>query len=128
MDLIDKDNDALPVDAAAIRLLHDRADLLDTARHSREVDEFRLRPSGDDAGKRRLANAGRPPEDHGGNVVALDKTPQHFPLAKKVFLSDKVLERLRTHALGKRLVCGTLKETALPIHRIFTSRAQILSR
>ena len=116
MDLINKNDDTLPIDAAAIRLLHDRADILNPARHRREVDEFRLRPRGNDAGKRRLANAGWSPEDHRGNVVALDETPQHFPLAEKMLLSDKILEGLRTHALSEGLICSAFKKTPLPIH------------
>ena len=64
MDLIDKDDDALSVHTTAIRLLHHRADLLDPARYSRERDELRLRTRGDDLRQRRLADAGRSPENH----------------------------------------------------------------
>ena len=49
-------------------------------------------------------------------MVALDEAAQYFPLAEEVFLPDEFFECLRAQTLGKRLVCGALKETALPIH------------
>ena len=121
MDFIDKDNDAFAVHAAAIRLLHDRTDVLDPARHRREIDEFCLRLRCDDLGKRRLSDTGRSPEDHGGDMVAFDETAQHLSLAEKMFLPDKFRERPWTNTLRERLICSTFKESALFVHQHRTS-------
>ena len=92
MDLIDEYDDTLAVHAAAICLLHDRTDVLDPTRHRREIDEFRLCPCGDDLRKRRLADTGRSPENHGGDMVTLDEAAQYLSLSEEVLLPDKFLE------------------------------------
>ena len=92
VDLIDKDDDALPVHTTAIRLLHHRPYILDAASHRREVDKLCLRTRCDDLGECRLTDTGRSPEDHGGAMVAFDEAAQHLPLAEEVFLPDELLK------------------------------------
>ena len=92
MNFIDKDNDPLAVYAAAFRLLHDRSDVLDPARHRREIDKSRLCPCGDDLCKRCLADSRRSPENHRGDMVTLDQAAQHLALTEEMLLPDKFFE------------------------------------
>ena len=85
------------------RLLHDGTDFLDAAGHGGKVDEVRLRVSGDDTGQRGFSDARRPPENHGGDLIGLYEFAQHLPLAEKVFLSEKFIQRAWAQTGGQRL-------------------------
>ena len=60
--------------AAHLRRRHHFLDLLDAGEHRAERDELRLRHVGDDSRERRLAGAGRAPEDDRLQQVALDRS------------------------------------------------------
>ena len=49
-----------------------------------------------------LPDARRPPQDHRGQLVALDLLAQRLARAEDVLLPDEVLQALRAHALGQR--------------------------
>ena len=68
-------------------------------------DEFRLRAIGDDAGERRLARAGRAPEDQRLQRVVLDRQAQRRVRPHQRLLSDDVVQRPWAHALGQRRRC-----------------------
>ena len=61
-----------------------------------------LRDARDQLGERRLADAGRPPQDDRRQFVALDLPPQRLARPEHVLLPDVVLQALRPHALGER--------------------------
>ena len=52
--------------------------------------------------QRRLPGSGRSPENQRAGIVALNLRPQRLSRPNKVFLSDKLIERLWTHAIRKR--------------------------
>ena len=54
------------------------------------------------ARQRRLAGAGRAPEDHRVQRAAVERLPQRPARAEQVRLSDELVERARTHPLGQR--------------------------
>ena len=83
VDLVDKE-DRSPARPLELHpgLLDDAPDLLDTGENRRKGDEVGLRLAGDDAGKRGLPGAGRPPEDHGKEAVLLDGLAQQPPFSR----------------------------------------------
>ena len=58
---------------------------------------------GDDPREGGLADAGRSPEDHRGDLVVFDETAQYFARAEEVFLAGIFIQRLRAHARGEGL-------------------------
>ena len=88
-----------------LRLGHNLLDLLDAAGNRAEIDEPGMGPVGNDPRQRGLAHPRRPPEDHGRYLVILYEPPQHFPLPQKMLLSRKLLQILRPHPAGQRMVC-----------------------
>ena len=104
MDLIDEKNRALAVRRVLLRLLHDRADLLDAARHGGKVDKASLRLPRDDACERRLADARRPPEDHREDLVLGDELPEHLSLAHEVLLPHIIRETFGAHPRRQRQI------------------------
>src|SRR5262249_14128239 len=63
---------------------------------------------GDDPRQRRLAASRRPVEDHRADAVLLDRKSQRRAVAKHMTLTDELLERRRTGALGERRRPGHL--------------------
>jgi hypothetical protein len=58
---------------------------------------------GDDSRKGRLANTGRPPQNHGWNRIIFNRNSERFTLPHKMLLSDEISKRLWAELLGKRL-------------------------
>ena len=82
VDLVDEDDRAASGRAAdALGLAHHVADFLDAGHHGAEGHEARLGRVGDDARQRRLAGAGRAPEDDRLQQVALDGLAERFAWA-----------------------------------------------
>ena len=104
MNLVDEEDRALAVRRVLLRLLHDRANLLDAARHGGKVDETSLRLPRNDACERRLADARRSPEDHREDLVLGDELPEHLSLAHEVLLPHIVRKPLGTHACRQRQI------------------------
>ena len=95
MDLVHKNNSPAAGQPNLLCLLHHLADFLNAAGNGAEIDEFRLRLSGDDAGKGGFSHAGRPPENHGADAVLIDQAAQHLSLSDQMFLSHKFLQAFR---------------------------------
>ncbi len=103
MDLVHEDDRAAAGAAPPIlRRRHDLLDLLDAGQHRAERDEMRLGQLRDDAGERGLAGARRSPEDDRLQQVAFDGLAQRFAGAEDFVLTDDLVERSRTYALGER--------------------------
>ena len=104
MNLVDEEDRALAVRRVLLRLLHDRANLLDAARHGGKVDETSLRLPRNDACERRLADARRSPEDHREDLVLGDELREHLSLAHEVLLPHIVRQPFRSHACRQRQI------------------------
>ena len=85
---------------------HHVLDFADAAEHRAEGHEFGVRAAGDQARQRGLAAAGRSPEDHRAEVIALDGYAQRLAGAEQCLLAGELLEGARAHALGERRVGG----------------------
>ena len=96
-----------------------RPDLLHAREHGRELDELRPGVMGEHLGKRRLASAGRTPENHGVKAVVLDRLPQRSSLADNRLLSDKFLECAGAHPVSERAesLFDAREEISAPRHR-----------
>ena len=81
---------------------HHLLDLLDAARHRRELDEAGLGGLGNDLGQRGLAHARRTPEDHRAGVVALDLHAQRLAGTDQVLLPEQLVQAARPHPLRQR--------------------------
>ena len=92
MDLVHEDDGPLSIALILLRLLHDGADLPDAAGDGGEIDEGSFGAACNDPGQGGLSHTGRPPEDHGGDVVLFNETPQDLPLSQKVLLSHEFLQ------------------------------------
>ena len=62
----------------------------------------------DDGGQRRFAASRRAVEDGGGHAVGLDGAPQEPTRPDDMPLTDKFIQRSRTHAVGQRAERGFL--------------------
>ena len=116
MDLVDEDDRPHAHQAVVLRLLHHGADLLDAARDGGKVDKFRARPVRDDLRERGLADAGRAPEDHRGDLVALDQAAKYFARANQVRLAGELFERARAEPRRERLGDFRIKQGHLFHH------------
>ena len=103
VDLVDEQDRAHPPAAALdVRLGDDLPDLLYAGQHRREGDEPRAGDARHQRGERRLARAGRPPQDHRVQVAALERGAQHAARPEQVLLADDLIERARPHPVGER--------------------------
>ncbi len=84
------------------RGLHRGTDILDPGHHGRELDELRVGAPGDEPRQRRLAGAGRSPEDQGVQLPGLDGAAQRLARTEHVLLADDFLQRSRPHPIGER--------------------------
>ena len=85
------------------RIFHRLFDVCDAALHGVQLDKIPARRLGDDVGERRLAAAGRPPEDTASQPVQADGAPQEAALRDDVLLPDKFIQALRPHFFRERL-------------------------
>ena len=84
------------------RRVDDFAQLLYAGGYGVELCKGRARAGGDDGSKRRLPRAGRAEEDGGLQPVRQDGAAQQLALANDMPLPDKLVQRARPHAVGKR--------------------------
>ena len=89
---VHEDDGSGAVSSVVLRLLHDGADVFDGARDRGERDERGLRVRGDDVRQRCFAHARRPPENHGGQMVAFDEAAQYLPRPHKMPLPGVLVE------------------------------------
>ena len=103
MDFVDEDDrSAAGGPSQALGVGHDLADFLDAGQHGAERHEASLRRVRDDAGERRLAGAGRAPENDRLQEIALDGFAQRLAGREQLLLADELVERARAHPLGQR--------------------------
>ena len=108
MNLIDEHDCTASQPAGSFRSGHDLLDLLDAGHDGTERDECGLCDPCDDVGQRGLSHPRRSPQDHGRNLVALDRRPQRFAGIEQMALPEDLVQRLRPHAIRKRRIrCGT---------------------
>ena len=81
---------------------HDFANFLVAAEDGAEGNEVALGGLGDDGGQRRLADAGRAPEDDGAELVVFNGAAERFARAEDMLLADVVIEGVGAEAFGKR--------------------------
>ena len=99
----------LPVEAAPVlRLLDDLPHVRYAAGHGVELNEGGMCRARDDGGQRRFAASRRTVEDGGGHAVGLDGAPQEPTRPDDMPLTDKFIQRSRTHAVGQRAERGFL--------------------
>src|SRR6185295_19640606 len=109
MNLIDEENGSLAVNRLALlRCLDDGPQLRNTPCDRREGHELRLRVARDEMRQCRLARTGRPPENDGGELICLDRTPQRPIRCSDVLLPDKVRKLSRPQTFGQRNLKGFL--------------------
>ena len=102
VDFIDENYRSSAECARLVGAGHHLLDFLDAARHGGKRDELRLGSVGYDVRKRRLADAGWPPEHHRRNRIRRNHAPQDAALADKMPLADDIVERCRPQPFGER--------------------------
>src|SRR5215831_18432410 len=102
MNLVNKEDGTSAVLASALSIRHDLLDFLNPGKHGAELDEIRATQLCDDFRQGRFPSPWRPPEDQGSDVVTLQLSAQRFAGSDEVLLTDKLIERARAHAIGKR--------------------------
>ena len=68
-----------------------------------ELDKRRVGARRNDVGERRLARAGRPPEDAAAQPIERDGAPQKAALRDEVLLPHELIHGVGAHALRERL-------------------------
>ena len=102
MNFVDENHRAAAELAGSLGIGHHRLDFLDAGEDRAEGDEIRTGESGDQARQRRLADAGRSPQDQRLQLIALDLHAQRLAGREDVLLADEAFPGVGPHALGKR--------------------------
>ena len=82
-------------------MAHHIFDLFDAAGHRAEINKISFCPSRNDTGQRGFPHSGRPPENHGRDLVPLYELTQHLPPSEQMLLPYKILQTLRPQAACK---------------------------
>src|SRR5215472_289900 len=102
MNLVNKHDGASAVLSGSLRIRHYLLDFFDPGEHGAELDEICPNHACDDFRQSRLSSAGWAPKDQRSDVVALQLSAQRFAGSDQVFLTDKLIQRARPHAICKR--------------------------
>ena len=103
MNLIEKKNGALAAVAKPLAGgLEDRAHFFHPDCGGVHLLEVAFGVRGDELREGRLSGAGRAIEDHAGEPVGFEHSPQQLAGAEEVLLADKFIQRSRPHADSKR--------------------------
>ena len=105
MDFVDKEDRAPPEFPQALGIGHHGFDFLNAGQHGAEGQKLALRHARDDARERGLADTRRSPKDDRSQLIALDLGAQRFARPENMFLAGEIVQRFRTHAVGKGTVC-----------------------
>ncbi|OIQ82274.1 hypothetical protein GALL_359500 [mine drainage metagenome] len=92
--------------ARRLGLLDRVADVLDAAEHRRDRDELGVEAARDQLRQRRLADPGRPPQDHRMQAAHLEGQAQRLARVEQLGLADDLVERAWTQPLGQRHAAG----------------------
>ena len=71
-------------------------------RNGTESNKIGFGFSGDETGQCGFADPGRPPKNHGHEIVVFDGFPEQFARRQNVLLPHKFFQRTRAHAIGQR--------------------------
>src|ERR1035437_734696 len=102
--------------AQLLGIHHHRFDFLDAAEHRAEGNELEASDARNQLGQGGLADAGRSPENDGGERVLLDLAAQRLAGPQDVLLPDIVFQPRGTHPFRQgpvaagRLRCGGVKQ------------------
>ena len=111
VDLVDEQDRAASLEREPLLGLGDRpADLGDARHDRRHGPELGADGVGEEARERRLAGAGRAPQQEAREVAPRDRSAERAAIADEVALADELLERPRAHARGQRLPLGRRSE------------------
>ena len=113
VDFIDKKDGLLTVSAVLLGFFHHLADLFDAAGHGGKADKGRLGAVGDDLRQGGFAHAGRSPEDHRGDVVALQQAAEDLAFPQQMALTDKFLQCPGTEPGRQGLMIHIVKQCGL---------------
>ena len=102
VDLVDKEQGAAADLAALARRLEHLAQVGDAGKDSRQRLEFEIGAVRQQACDRGLAAAGRPPQDHRGELPARDHSSDRAIRAEQMNLPHDLAEALRPQAVGER--------------------------
>ena len=78
------------------------ADVLDAGEHRGDRDELGIERFRHQARQRRLAHAGRPPQDHRMQLAGVERHGKRLAGAEQMPLTDDFVERAGAQALGQR--------------------------
>ncbi len=106
VDLVDEQERGLTRAAPRLRLLVDLAQVRHPGHHRRELHQRLAQAPGEQAGERRFAGAGRPPQDDRAELAAGEHAPERRIRAEQMVLADQLLECLRAQPVGERLAGG----------------------
>ena len=116
VNFIDEQNGFFAEPPALFRLFHHLLDFFDSAGDGGEVDEIGFGAAGDDPRERGFADARRPPENHGADVVAFDEAAQNPAFSQQVFLPAVFVQRLRPQPRRQGLTVFGFKNRSLNRH------------
>ncbi len=102
VDLVDEQDAADAGAAERARLVDSLPQVGDPSGDGREGEETSVRGARDDARQRRLAAAGRAPEDERGDLVGLDGAAEQAARADEVCLAHELVEGPWPQASGQR--------------------------
>ena len=100
VNLIDEHNRAPAGPATPLGVRHYCLDLFDTAQHRAEWHEISPRELRNQPRQRRLADAGRSPQNHRCKLIPLHLSAQRFSGPEDMLLADVLVEGLGPHPLG----------------------------
>ena len=111
VNLVDEQQGPASGTPVPFRLLHHRADLLDSRKDRAEGDEVHPGALGDDAGQGGLAGTRRAPENQGTDAVLFQKQAHRLAGPDQVLLAHEALQPGGPHPVRQR---GPLARRALP--------------
>ena len=102
MNLVDEEERSLPRAPALFRALEDFAQISDAGEDRRDLLEFEIGFVREKPRNRRLADAGRAPENDRGKALRLQHAPKRRAVRQNLILPDDLIERLRSQPVGER--------------------------
>ncbi len=103
MDLIDEKQGAAPGRAPAPRLLENLLEIIDAGKYRGNLDKGEIGLMREQARDRRLAGAGRPPENQAAKRAGGDPPGQGAVWSDQMILPDHLGEALRAQPVGERM-------------------------
>ena len=112
VDLVDEQERGLTRAPPRLGLLVNLAQVRHPGHHRRELHQWLVQAPGEQASKRGLAGAGRPPQDDRAELAAGEHAPERRVRAEQVVLADQLIQGLRAQPVGERLAGGDPRAAA----------------